>query len=262
MMCLTLTSPVSDGSLDEVPKLRQKLWGSRRRRSRYSGIVFLGMGVVFLALTLQTPNPIFEVTFLLSIFIGSLLSLRETESYIKVGTANAMMLSLFLSLKNLLYEIGVDGRIEYIPSGKGLDIVSAQVSVQEREYQIILLELSRPLAHIYELEMGDLKRLELSDLYKGLTKVIVDGLLLAQGIVFKPSGDLIEVVVRKPTIWAIYLEESLKPIIGKIGCPLSSSIAESIAKCLGRVVMYQGYDYSISEETVRFMYELGTKVEL
>lgn len=218
------------------------------------------MSVVFLVLNLQTQHLVFEIAFLLSIFIGALLSIQETESYIRVGTASALVISLFLSLKNLLYEMGVDGRIEFIPFEKDSDRVSAQVSATEHGLKF-MLEIAKPLIHIYELELGDLKKLEIIDLNRDLPKVIVDGLRLARSVELMFDGDRIEVVIRKPTLWAIYLEESLKPIIGRIGCPLSCSIAESISKCLGRIVLYRGYDCSLSEEMVKFQYELGPRVE-
>jgi len=256
----TLASHVRYDSWDEVFKLRQKLWNTRRRRSRYAGIAFLSLSVIFLVLTLLTQHLVFEIAFLLSIFIGALLSIRETESYIRLGTASAIVISLFLGLKNLLYEMGVDGRIEFVPLGKDSDKISAQVYSTEREFQF-MLELARPLTHIYELELGDLKKLELSDLNRDLPKVIVDGLRLARSIELIYDGNKIEVVVRKPTLWALYLEESLTPIIDRIGCPLSCSIAESIAQCTGRAVFFKGYDRSISEETLKFRYELGFEVE-
>jgi len=210
------------------------------------------MSVVFLVLTLQTQYLVFEIAFLLSIFIGALLSIQETESYIRLDTANALVISLFLGLKNLFHETGMDG--------KGSDGTSEGIPTNGRGPHLIS-ELAMPLTHIYEIELGDLKKLELSDLNRELPKVMVDGLRLARSVELLVDGDRIEAVVRRPTLWAVYLEESLTPIIEKIGCPLSCSIAESIAKCTGRVVAYRGCDRSISEETLKFHYELGPKVE-
>jgi len=239
---------------DDVFKLRERLWSSRRRRTRYGGIALLTVGSLSLALVLITRELVFEIAFLLSVPLGILVMFMTVEPYVRAGTANAVVMSSLLGAKALLGESTTSERPVFEPTEGGVQVRFGGLSSSS---PTALPELAKPLTRIYELEMGDLSRLELGYLFRNLPKVIVDGLQLADAVRIEAEGDGVSVAIERPTFWPIYLEDELRPLYERIGCPLAWSVGEALAKCSGRLVSYLGYELSRAEMLVRYRYMLG-----
>lgn len=245
---------------DEVLRLRERLWRSRRKRSRYGGVALLVIGFLSLPLALITHDLIFEITFLLTIPAGLLVVLISAETYVRAGTANAIIMSLLFDFKELSNEFFAEDRPLFVPTGERENKVQVYFGNPSLSESVSLPELARPLTRIYELEMGDLSKLELQYLSRNLPKVIVDGLQLAEAVRIDVKGDEVSTTVDRPVFWPLYIEEGLEPMYEKIGCPLAWSVGESLAKSSGRVVKYMGYECSKAERLLRYRFMLGPKV--
>lgn len=243
---------------EEVMRLRERLWRSRRRRASYGGIALLVIGLLSLPILLITHDLVFEITFLLTMPVGLLLIFRSVETYVRAGTSSVIFTSLLYDFKALSDALLVDDRPLFVPTGKGEVQVCFGDSSSGKS--VVLPELAKPLTSIYELELGRLSGLELRYLSMNLPKVIVDGLQLAEAARIEAEGDNISFTVERPTFWTLYLEDGLKPLYDKIGCPLAWSVAESIAKSSGRIVRYVGYECSERERLLRYRYVLGPGV--
>ncbi len=250
-----------DDEVDEILRLRERLWRSRRRRSRYGGVALLVIGLLSLPLVLITHDLIFEITFLLTIPMGLLVMFLSVETYVRTGTASAILLSLLYDVKALTGELPTGNRPLFVPAGNDENGVQVYFGDPSSSKSIVLPGLAKPLTHIYELELGNLSGLELQYLSRNLPKVIVDGLQLAEAVRIEIEDDEVSLTVEKPVFWPLYLEEGLKPLYEKIGCPLAWSVGESLAKSSRRMVRYIDYECSKTEKLLRYRYGLESEVK-
>ncbi|MBO3842430.1 MAG: hypothetical protein FGF48_08445 [Candidatus Brockarchaeota archaeon] len=239
--------------------LRERLWWKSWRRTSYSGAALLIVGLLSLPLLLITRDIVFEIVFLVAIPAGILLMFRSVEPQVRAGTANALIMSTLLDLKALSDALTTCEQLLFVPVNDGTG-VQVYLGGPSSEAYLALPGLAEPLTRIYELEMGDLSKLELQYLCRNLPKVIIDGLQLAESIVIEAGGDEVQMTVRRPVFWPIYLEERLASLYGRVGCPLAWSVGESIAKSSGRTVRYMGYECLKRERVLRYRYSLGPVV--
>ncbi len=243
----------------ELIELRERLRWESWRRTSYSGAALLIVGLLSLPLLLITRNIFFEILFLITIPAGILLMFRSVEPQVRAATANAVIMSTLLDIKVLSDALTTCEQLLFVPVNDGTG-VQVYLDGPSSEAYLALPGLAEPLTRIYELEMGDLSKLELQYLCRNLPKVIVDGLQLAESIVIEAGGDEVQMTVRRPVFWPIYLEERLASLYGRVGCPLAWSVGESIAKSSGRMVRYMGYECLKRERLLRYRYLLGPVV--
>jgi len=245
---------------EEFLELRERLWWRAWRRTSYPGAALLIVGLLSLPLLLITQDIVFEIAFLIMIPAGILLMFRSVEPQVRAGTANAIIISTLLDIKALADTLVTDERLLFVPANNREADVQVYLGGPSSATYLALPGLAEPLTRIYELEMGDLSKLELRYLCRNLPKVIVDGLQLAEAVVIEAKGDEVHMTVRRPVFWPIYLEERLTSLYEKVGCPLAWSVGESIAKSSGRTVRYMGYECSKRERVLRYRYSLGPVV--
>lgn len=250
---------MAESEAENILRLRERLWRSRRR-SRYSGVALLIVGMLSLPLVLITRDIVFEIAFLLAIPVGIIIMFLSVEAYVRAGTANAIIMSILLDLKALSETLLAGGRLLFTPVNSNGNRVQVYLGSPSSDTYLVLPGLAEPLTRIYELEMGDLSKLELQYLCRNLPKVIVDGLQLAETVTIEKEGDEVWMTIRRPVFWPLYIEEELQPLYEKIGCPIAWSVGESIAKSSGRAVSYVGYECSKKERLLKYRYALGPVV--
>ncbi|MBO3799316.1 MAG: hypothetical protein JTT13_10680 [Candidatus Brockarchaeota archaeon] len=251
---------MSEKEAKEFIGLRERLRWKSWRRTSYSGAVLLIVGLLSLPLLLITRDIVFEIVFLITIPAGILLMFRSVEPQVRAGTANAVIMSTLLDLKALSEVLTTCEQLLFVPVNDGGTGVQVYLGGPSSEAYLALPGLAEPLTRIYELEMGDLSKLELQYVCRNLPKVIVDGLQLAESIMIEAGGDEVRMTVRRPVFWPIYLDERLASLYERVGCPLAWSVGESIAKSSGRTVRYMGYECSKKERWLRYRYSLGPVV--
>jgi hypothetical protein len=247
---------MAKGETEEFLELRERLWWRAWRRTSYPGAALLIVGLLSLLLLLITQDIVFETAFLITIPAGILLMFRSVEAQIRAGTANAVVMSTLLDLKALSNALLTDEKLVFVPASSH-EKVQVYLGAPSSGTYLVLPGLAEPLTRIYELEMGDLSKMELKYLCRSLPNVIVDGMQLAEAVVIEAEDDEVRMTVRRPVFWPIYLEERLTPLFEKMGCPLAWSVGESIAKSSGRTVSYVGYECSKKERLLKYRYLLG-----
>jgi hypothetical protein len=96
----------------------------------------------------------------------------------------------------------------------------------------------------YELELGDLTKLDVDGAKVWLPRVMVEGLGLANRVQMKSSGDEITTVIDKPFVRVLCVQDFMVDGMCPFsGCPLTASVGQALARASGKPVMHLGCTY-------------------
>ncbi len=229
----------------ELERLRLQLWRAKGRYSRRLSVVMLLISATLLVLSYFTRYITFEVTSIIALLIGAILMIENLDPQVKIRSASQALLSMLMILIDLKRKFGV--------SGKGLFIAIKSNNVKlivlkENEFdQSILLKLKNErtlsendgllipspgqgLYQLYEEELGEINGMNLSYLFEWLPRVIVDGLNLCEKTHMFLVNEEVHTVFTKPFIRTVCQRRNIREdICRSIGCPLTSSIAHTLA---------------------------------
>jgi len=105
--------------------------------------------------------------------------------------------------------------------------------------------LGEGLVHAYELELGDLVKLEVDGAKVWLPRVMVEGLGLADRVEMKSSGDKVTTVMDKPFVRALCVQNFMADgMCQASGCPLAASVGQALARASGKRVTHHGCVYN------------------
>jgi hypothetical protein len=260
------------GVEEKLIHLRLKLWRTRGRNSRVTGAVFLIISGLFLSLAYLTRYIVFEMTSILALFLGVIFVLSGVERYMKSRVANRAVLSYLYILRDLLNHFGIDSQGIYVPTVEGdsvkiflpknrsnslPDISEATSSAVVSENGLILPPVGNALLQLYEEELGDILSFDLDYLKEWLPRVLVDGLKMVEKSEITQDGEDIHVKLTDSSFSELCQNKGVAQVCRTIGCPVSSSIAEAIAKNTGQVVYYVNCVYDPSTRTTEVTYKLG-----
>ena len=246
---------------------RKRLWSARGRKRRQLGTALLGVSLLMFLLAYLTNRLIFELTSVLSLFLGTAFLFTEMESYVKSGSANAIAKSLMVSLRDALKYAGLPkGKVFYyydqedkprmsFDGEQGLAIDDPGAKKKRGIYPI-----GSDLVRLYEDELGDLKDRGLEYISEWLPRVISDGLKLAEGVEFTTDNNCIKVLITKPAYGALCFSEDIKDdVLARVGCPLGASIAQAIARAAGAMVLFAGCAHDPNSGISVLTYELSQR---
>jgi hypothetical protein len=260
----------------ELIQLRVKLWKARGRNSRLTGAVFLIISGLFLSLAYATEYIVFEITSILALFLGVIFVLSGIERHIKLHVANMAVLSYLHTLRDVLTYFTIDGEGIYIPTANGEsvkiflsknrgnsspNIGDAKSSGVDLENGIILSPAGSTLLQLYEEELGDVRNLDLDYLREWLPRVLVDELKIVEDAEIIKDEENIHVRLTSSSFSELCQNKEVAQVCRTIGCPISSSIAEALAKSTRRAVYYVNCVYDPSTRITEASYRLGPVVK-
>lgn len=264
------------GVEEELIQLRVKLWKTRGRNSRLTGAVLLIISGFFLSLAYETRYIVFEVTSILALFLGVIFVLSGVERQVKLRVANRAVLSFLYALRDILTYFGIDDAGIYIPTAGGNSVKiffpknrsNSLPNIDEATSNMVVLEegfilppVGSALLQLYEEELGDVRNFDLDYLKEWLPRVLVDGLKMIERAEITQNGDEIQVKLTASSFSELCRNKEVAQICRTVGCPVTSSIAEAIAKNTGRVVYYVNCVYEASTQMTEDTYKLGPNVE-
>jgi hypothetical protein len=243
------------GELSDVDLLRVRLWRARASHSRQAGLALVVLSSALFAGAFYTAALILEVGSVSSFVIGVALLAYEAEPRVKLFPSMSSMVGPLMAVQAELEEHGVSKAMavfEKAPPGRGATEVMTFAGADAPAYS--MPALGEGLVHAYELELGDLSKLDLAGAKVWLPRVMVEGLGLADRVRMKSSGSQFTTVIDKPFVRALCVQEFMTEGMCQCsGCPLAASVGQALARASGKAVTHRGcaYDPVTQRATLR-----------
>ena len=98
---------------------RTSLWRSKGRKTRELGSALLAVSLLMFLLAFLTNYLLFEITSILSLFLGMVFLFTGTESYVRSKPANMIAKSPLITLEGILGNDGSIGQAVYYYDKEG-----------------------------------------------------------------------------------------------------------------------------------------------
>jgi len=245
-------------NLSDVDLLRVRLWRARASHSRGAGLALVLLSAALFCAAFLTQALFIEVASVSSFVIGVALLAYEAEPRVK----------LFPSMSSLIGPLkAVEDELERHDVSKGK--ATFQASQQDGGHDLMTFvgeggggdaprysipPLGDGLVHAYELELGDMRKLELEGAKVWLPRVMVEGLTLADRVEMRFSGNEVVTEIEKPFVRMLCVQDFMtKGMCRTSGCPLAASVGQALARASGRPVIHDGceYDPAIQKATLK-----------
>jgi hypothetical protein len=244
----TKTKAKEEG-LSDVDLLRVRLWRARASHSRQAGLALVILSAALFAAAFLTSALIFEVGSVSSFVVGLSLLAYEAEPRVKLFPSMSSLIGPLMAVKDDLRRHNVakaKAVFERSPSPQsGRDLMSFVAGTNEEdEHRYSIPPLGEGLVHAYELELGDLTKLNVDEAKVWLPRVMVDGLGLADRVAMKSSGNEVTTVMEKPFVRILCVQDFMVDGLCQVsGCPLAASVGQALARASGKPVTHNGCTY-------------------
>lgn len=220
----------------------------------------------------------FEVTAILSLLIGTVLLVSQLEPLVKLRPASQAILPLIQIFIDLKRVFNVSGKGIFIPckTGEVKLLLPAKSRIDQsvilkiadegavaHSDGLILPSLGQGLSQLYEEELSEVRGMELSYIMEWLPRVIVDGLGLCEKVEMIMVDEEIHTILTKPFIRDICQRNDIKkPMCYSTGCPLTASIADTLAVSNGRPVCHIECRYDPVRQNAYAVHKFDSEVKM
>jgi len=245
--------------LSDVDLLRVRLWRARASHSRQAGLALVILSSALFAGAFYTSVLILEVGSVSSFVVGVALLAYEAEPRVKLFPSMSSLVGPLMVVQRELEAHGVSHAkavFERPPAGatsrEVMTFVEGDGGDAASRYSIPCM--GEGLVHAYELELGELAKLDMDGAKVWLPRVMVEGLGLADHIEMKSSGSQVTTVIDKPFVRALCVQDFMaEGMCQTSGCPLAASVGQALARASGKPVTHHGcvYDPATQRATLR-----------
>ena len=216
--------------------------------ARTVGFLFIVVSLVFLLLSLISPNIVFQVDSVASFLIAMILLLRDPHTRVMAPVFDAFMVSSDRSIAQLS---GISGSsFIYLP-GKTVSDVKVVPNPAQAEGTTGktptsgIIPPGRALAELYVRESG-VKELSMLDLRNTIEPMLTENFGLAGSVRLETTPEKAVVTLIRPSTRCDAGGESTK---GMVGCPVSSFLAILLAKASNHAVVLDKceLDYALGQ---------------
>jgi len=242
------------------------LYGLRKRLglySRFAGLGFVVLSVVFLILSVYDQFIVFEVDSVAAFVAAMVLLFRDPHSRVESSVLDAAQLSSDQAIQELSARLKKAFR--YVPTGDGVAGVELVASSSRRNASrdslpnsdspgvaspagsAVLTPPGRGLAVLFAREEG-LKKVTMGALRVSLTDALRDDFGLARSAEIVEEGERVEVVLHHPASGcACKVPEDGGP--GRIGCTVASFLAVLVSAATDSPLSLEGCKNDRDSET-------------
>ena len=213
---------------------------------------------LFFALAFVTQYLPLEVGAIAAFTFGVFLLVSVTESKVGIGPSADGMRGPVRFTVSSLEARGWRGGVTLVPSGGE---VKAEFATANSPDQPISVEAyGSGLVASYRREMGDFADRGVGFVQRWLPRVLVDGLGLAQAAKISKNGNEVTTALTKPFVRPLCLDTFFaEKVCPRIGCPLVSSIGESLALAEGKRVSHTNCVYDPLSEVATATHRIEKK---
>jgi hypothetical protein len=245
------------GPLSSAESLRVKMWQARSRNSRSTGIILLIFSAAFLAASFLSAYSPFEIVAIISFVFGVFLISSGLEAKVKLIPSAESVLGPMLAIAGDLAKRGFNGKAEYVPVDGGETVMQVGREPSSGETET-LVPVGRGLAASYERELGPLKDVDPEYIRTWLPRLMVKGLALAEVAKIAVSDGTTKLSLRRSVMRPLCVREDFnEKVCRKIGCPLVSSVGETMASSTRKEVTFHGCEYDRLKEVSTAKYVIN-----
>lgn len=247
---------------------RQKLSSER------IGVVFLGIGLLALGLSVVFTSTILTFIGLGMAFWGMLAFFVRPQSYVRSDLMNATALSSLKTIDKVITEgIGYRERAVYIPSSgpekavafipsEPFSMIPQSTAIEGKTrlndpQGLLVVPPGLALSNLIETKLGfDLRNCGLETLVRNLPKVLVEDLEIVRDVEIEVKGDLVKFKLVD-SIYADFCKQVLDS--GRrcgLGCPMCSALACVLTIATGKPVLSQEEKSAPEGGTTESCYQL------
>jgi hypothetical protein len=243
------------------------------------GTILLVMSAIFLIFAYMTRYMVFEIVSIIALFLGVLLIFTGIESYMKEIVGNQALASPLIALNEIVesHYGFYEGNAVFCPPIDNMPArtflpreTNSPLPTRENLTEntillpnqgILLPSTGAGLLELYEDEIGNLQTMDHKYFLTWLPRVLVEGLKLCERADIGVQNEKVQVEILGSVFRYLCQQEKMRTACRKIGCPLTSSIAGSFAKNLGRAVRYQNCVVEPKQRKTVIHFELGPTFE-
>ncbi len=245
----------------ELAKLREEVWRLRGRRSRATGTILFFLGALLIALGFLTGFGAFEATAILSLSIGAVLMYTSAEPYVKMRVANSVGISSFKAFAQLLQleSSSVKPVFWFNKETSRFSITLQENTTPTLHHVSPSTDKERSIPVSGELLLENIrKELDASDTFQLeqiltlLPRTLVYGVGLCERIEVRRQADSIEVKMWDMSFKHFCMDQEVRSLCCRFGCPINSSIASIIALYSTDPIVAEGCTY-ISQQRITLL---------
>jgi hypothetical protein len=259
--------------MEDVVQVTRKY---KRQPAVKFGSILLLLGTVSLVLSVIFTLSILTWLGLGLTFWGILFLLIRPVAYVKSNLLDSTILPSLVTLDRMLTELDFQGSALYLPprslkgSQEGVLFIAAkketviptisdssQRQIFMAPHGICLVPPGQGLVNLFEDRLGrDFFAADFDYLQRNLHGLLVEDLDLAQDFDIDIAEDIVHVLI-KGSVYSKICDgaKKLNNICSRVGCPLCSAIAYSLAKATGKAVVIERNELH-ENETIETWYKL------
>jgi len=192
---------------------------------------------------------LFEVTSILSLFLGMTLVFAGLETYIRSRPANMIAKSPLVTLKETLEKDGKIGNALFYYDQDKIPLMKLD---SDNSASRTLSTVGNDLMKLYEEEIGSIDGKGFDYVREWIPKILQESLKLSDRVTIEKTDGKVKASLLKPSFELLCLSPELKNgICDKIGCQVQASICQAIARGTTSKVRFDGCVYdSATRESV------------
>jgi hypothetical protein len=238
------------------PSVFSRLYGSVGRHSRYAGLGFIALSIIFLVLAVADQFIVFEIDSIVSFLAAILLLFRDSRARVQVRVLDAIMEYGDQTIGEL--STFSDTGFTYLPTG---DHVEEVVVVPAPLQKVAPPDGSRSrapfegftppgrgLAKIYVREMG-LNQITMDTLRASLPGAMQENFGLADSVDIDSTGDRVKITLHGASTACACESDQTRPAKGTIGCTMASFLAVIISTATRRPVSLEPCVHDVGADT-------------
>jgi len=238
------------------PSIFSRLYGSVGRHSRYAGLGFIALSIIFLVLAVADQFIVFEVDSIVSFLAAILLLFKDSRARVQVRVLDAIMWYGDETIGEL--STFSDAGFTYLPTGdhvEGVVVVSApleKVAALNRDRSGAPFEGFTPpgrgLAKIYVREVG-LTQVTMDTLRASLPGAMQENFGLADSVDIASTDDSVKVTLHGASTTCACESDRVRPSKGTIGCTIASFLAVLMSTATKRPVSLEPCVHDLGADT-------------
>jgi len=224
-----------------------KLYGRVGRYSRYAGIGFIVLSVLFLLIAVSDQFIVFEIDSIVTFLAALVLLFKDPRARVQARVFDAVMVSTDEAIGELSAS---DAGFTYVPAGNGVEMV---VIVPENQGGAALpngapskaptMEAITPpgrgLAKLYMREMG-VTHLTMDVLRASLPEAMRENFGLARSVDIISTDDRVDVTLHgASTSCTCGLGQAKSPTKGSVGCAVASFLGVVVSAAPNRPILLE-----------------------
>ena len=219
-----------------------KLFRSVGRYSRYAGLGFIALSILFLVLAVSNQFIVFEVDSIVAFLVAIFLLFRDPRARVQARVLDAILLSSDQTIEELA--VSSKAGFAYVPAGNNVeDVVVVPAGLVKAtmpngaptsEPSLVITPPGRELARLYNRETG-LTHVTMDALRISLSEMMRENFGLARSVSIDSKDDIVRITLHGASATCTCGSAGDQAAsAGRIGCTLASFLAVLVATATER----------------------------